>query len=48
MKTIILTPVSIMLQLLILIVLKIEIFIHFLGYFLTPQSQRIEIEKERL
>lgn len=48
MKTIILTPISIMRQLLILIVLKIEIFIHFLGCFLTPQSQRIEIEKERL
>lgn len=36
MKTIILTPISIMRQLLRLIVPKIEIFIHFLGDFLAP------------
>ena len=48
MKTIILPPVSIMCWLLRLIAPKIEIFIHFLGDFLAPQSQGGEIEKERL
>lgn len=48
MKPIILPPVSIMRRLLRLIAPKIEIFIHFLGDFLAPQSLGGEIEKERL
>lgn len=48
MKTIILPPVSITCRLLRLIAPKIEIFIHFLGDFLAPQSRGGEIEKERL
>ena len=46
MKTIILTSISIMHQLLRLIVLKIEIFNHFLGDFFTPSLGGEKLKKK--